>query len=217
MSTTQYALVSRAARERILQLEAENSSLRAELRHSLEVVECLRREYAGSAQQSSFMIHELREATTTLEAENERLTLLVPSCRRFIESVVNQAAEWRTGPAQLEPPLWDFMCELYAYGTEQLCAIDSLTLGDAKWFPTAANITALPEPLRRYIHDLETRCDPSGDIAALTLTRDQNIQLQAENERLRSELSAAQHEAAGLDARARHAEDELERVKENGT
>ena len=32
------------------------------------------------------------------------------------------------------------------------------------WLPTAANINALPEPLRRYIHDLETRADPAGDV-----------------------------------------------------
>jgi len=31
------------------------------------------------------------------------------------------------------------------------------------WRPTADSINALPQPLRRYIHDLETRCDPAGD------------------------------------------------------
>ena len=44
--------------------------------------------------------------------------------------------------------------------------------------PTPANINALPEPIRRYIHDIETRCDPAGDVAALTLTKDQNRQLE---------------------------------------
>lgn len=30
------------------------------------------------------------------------------------------------------------------------------------WTPTAANINALPLPLRRFIHDLETMADPAG-------------------------------------------------------
>jgi hypothetical protein len=30
------------------------------------------------------------------------------------------------------------------------------------WLPTVDNINALPEPLRRYIHDLETMADPAG-------------------------------------------------------
>lgn len=30
------------------------------------------------------------------------------------------------------------------------------------WTPTPANINALPEPLRAYIHDLSTNCDPAG-------------------------------------------------------
>jgi len=28
------------------------------------------------------------------------------------------------------------------------------------WSPTASNVNALPEPLRGYIHQLETVCDP---------------------------------------------------------
>lgn len=30
------------------------------------------------------------------------------------------------------------------------------------WAPTAAAINALPDPLRRFIHDIETNCDPAG-------------------------------------------------------
>ena len=39
--------------------------------------------------------------------------------------------------------------------------------------------------LRQYIHDLETRCDPAGDIAALTFAKDQVRQLEASNRMLR--------------------------------
>ena len=35
------------------------------------------------------------------------------------------------------------------------------------WSPTPANINALPNPLRRYIHDLKTICDPAGDVAEM--------------------------------------------------
>ena len=35
------------------------------------------------------------------------------------------------------------------------------------WDPTAENINALPEPLRVYIHDLNTVCDPAGDVREL--------------------------------------------------
>lgn len=58
------------------------------------------------------------------------------------------------------------------------------------WTPTAANVNALPEPVRRYIHDIETRCDPAGDVAALTLARDQIRQLEASNRQLRDARSA---------------------------
>jgi hypothetical protein len=53
------------------------------------------------------------------------------------------------------------------------------------WLPTSANINALPEGVRNYIHDLETRCDPAGDVVALTLLRAQEYALQQELTRTR--------------------------------
>ena len=41
------------------------------------------------------------------------------------------------------------------------------------WKPTPDNINSLPEPIRQYIADLETMCDPAGIIAENTLLRDQ--------------------------------------------
>jgi hypothetical protein len=41
------------------------------------------------------------------------------------------------------------------------------------WLPTADNINTLPDPVRRYIHDIETRCDPTGDIQTIACLRDQ--------------------------------------------
>jgi hypothetical protein len=40
------------------------------------------------------------------------------------------------------------------------------------WLPTAENINALPEPIRAYIHDLEMRGDPAGDVRARILAED---------------------------------------------
>jgi hypothetical protein len=34
----------------------------------------------------------------------------------------------------------------------------------ASCYPTAAEINALPEKFQRYIHDLVSRCDKSGDV-----------------------------------------------------
>jgi hypothetical protein len=47
------------------------------------------------------------------------------------------------------------------------------------WLPTPANINALPEPIRKYIHNLETLCDPAGIVTQNTLARDRKTQLVA--------------------------------------
>lgn len=41
------------------------------------------------------------------------------------------------------------------------------------WLPTPENVNELPEGVRQYVHDLVARCDPAGDVAALTGLRDQ--------------------------------------------
>ncbi len=40
------------------------------------------------------------------------------------------------------------------------------------FIPDSAHINALPEPIRRYIHDLETQCDPAGLVRENTIARD---------------------------------------------
>jgi hypothetical protein len=47
------------------------------------------------------------------------------------------------------------------------------------WIATAENINKLPDPVRRYIHDLETRCDPAGELRILVLCQDTVRQLAA--------------------------------------
>jgi hypothetical protein len=45
--------------------------------------------------------------------------------------------------------------------------------------PTAEYINALPEPLRRWIMELETKCDPAGDLQRAVLAEDLCRQLEA--------------------------------------
>lgn len=53
------------------------------------------------------------------------------------------------------------------------------------WTPTAANINALPLPLRRYIMDLETHRDPQATLQQLYECRQQERAVTAMVERLR--------------------------------
>jgi hypothetical protein len=41
------------------------------------------------------------------------------------------------------------------------------------WLPTSENINALPRPVRKYIHDLHTNCDPAGMVRENVLLREQ--------------------------------------------
>jgi hypothetical protein len=48
----------------------------------------------------------------------------------------------------------------------------------ADWTPTAANKNRLPKPLRDYISDLETLCDPAGIVRENTMLKQENRALQ---------------------------------------
>ena len=64
-------------------------------------------------------------------------------------------------------------------------------MGEARWMPTAEAINALPDGLRHYIHDLESRADPAGDCARATLAEDAR-------DRLASLLTSQRAEIAQL-------------------
>lgn len=57
--------------------------------------------------------------------------------------------------------------------------------------PTSAEINALPARVRTFIHDLETRCDPAGDVQRLAALRDSLDGLMAVHEELRAERDTA--------------------------
>ncbi len=42
----------------------------------------------------------------------------------------------------------------------------------AACYPSPDEINALPEKVQLYIHDLETRCDKSGDVQTIALPRE---------------------------------------------
>ena len=58
----------------------------------------------------------------------------------------------------------------------------------AACYPSADEINALPEKFRRYIHDLETRCDKSGDVQTIALLREDREALQKRVEELEAEV-----------------------------
>jgi len=62
--------------------------------------------------------------------------------------------------------------------------VDRLT----NFSPTAAQVNALPEKLRDYIHGLETICDPSRVLAALVRARKSIEALTKQNQELTEEL-----------------------------
>ncbi len=77
----------------------------------------------------------------------------------------------------------------------EFLATEAAIAGGEGWVPTAENVNALPEGIRRYVHDLETRCDPAHDV--------QKMALQADTIR-------------GLDAKVRELEAQLASVRRKG-
>jgi hypothetical protein len=60
----------------------------------------------------------------------------------------------------------------------------------ASWLPTPDAIDTLPLPLRKFIHDLQTRADPSGEVAELTIARETCRALSLRVEELEREIAA---------------------------
>jgi hypothetical protein len=58
----------------------------------------------------------------------------------------------------------------------------------ASIYPSADEINALPEKFRQYIHDLETRCDKSGDVQTIALLREDRDALRRRVEELEAEV-----------------------------
>lgn len=61
------------------------------------------------------------------------------------------------------------------------------------WKPTSANIGALPDPLRRYIHDLESRVDSGADVQTIAML---NVQIEELQKLLAHERRQNRHRPA---------------------
>src|SRR5215470_1146963 len=68
----------------------------------------------------------------------------------------------------LMPSVVRFMLQAFL----EIDATEAATAGGEGWLPTAENVNALPEGIRRYIHDLERRYDPAHDAQKISLQAD---------------------------------------------
>src|SRR5215472_3382067 len=66
--------------------------------------------------------------------------------------------------------------------------------GGEGWLPTAENVNALPEGIRRYVHDIETRYDPAHDVQKMALQADTIRGLDAKVQELEAELASVRRE-----------------------
>lgn len=110
------------------------------------------------------------------------------ACWRYRNSLGEVVSEWVDG----EPPQ-----KLYDLCGQEItdCTIEvAYTAPPAErvkvpdnWYPTPENVNTLPQPLRDYVHRLETECDPSGTVNENALLREQTRQLGAMIDRLKRE------------------------------
>jgi hypothetical protein len=63
----------------------------------------------------------------------------------------------------------------------------------ASIYPTADEINALPEKFRKYIHDIETRYDKTGDVQTIALLREDRDALQRRVEELEAQIELMTH------------------------
>jgi len=72
----------------------------------------------------------------------------------------------------------------------EIDATEVAIAGGEGWLPTAANVNALPEGIRHYIHDLETRSDPVHDVQKMALQADTIRALAAKVRELEAALAS---------------------------
>src|SRR5215813_10599997 len=65
----------------------------------------------------------------------------------------------------LMPSVVRFMLQAFL----EIYATEAAVAGGEGWLPTVENVNALPEGIRRYVHDLETRCDPTHEVQKMAL------------------------------------------------
>src|SRR5262249_22335329 len=86
----------------------------------------------------------------------------------------------------LMPSVVRFMLQAFL----EIDATEAAIAGGEGWLPTAENVNALPEGGRRYVRDLETRCDPAHDMQKMALQADTIGGLDARVRELEAELAS---------------------------
>jgi len=86
----------------------------------------------------------------------------------------------------LMPSVVRFMLQAFL----EIDATEAAVAGGEGWLPTAENVNALPEGIRRYVHDLETRCDPTHEVQKMALQADIIRGLDARVRELEAELAS---------------------------
>jgi len=69
-------------------------------------------------------------------------------------------------------------------------ATEAAVAGGEGWLPTPENVNALPEGIRRYVRDLEPRCDLAGDVQKMAIQADTIYRLDAKVRELEAELAS---------------------------
>lgn len=72
------------------------------------------------------------------------------------------------------------------------------------WEATVEAINALPDPVRRYIFQLETRCDPSGEVRYNMQLLDVQRELISSNRMLRDSLDGCAQQVANMQLELRN-------------
>src|SRR5215471_17675226 len=88
----------------------------------------------------------------------------------------------------LMPSIVRFMLQAFL----EIDATDATVAGGEGWLPTAENVNALPDGIRRYIYDLQTRCDPAHDVQKMALQAATIRGLDAKVRELEAELASMQ-------------------------
>lgn len=81
---------------------------------------------------------------------------------------------------------------------------------------TSAEINALPDHLRSFVHDLETRCDPAGDTRRLRLVEDENRMLRNKVQELNREIADMERSVEHYKADIMLLEKDLDTLKKVG-
>jgi hypothetical protein len=97
------------------------------------------------------------------------------------------------GPHESTSTLWCNECgaDVGTINTGILNDLVTLALATEmdRFVPDADHINALPGPLRKFIHDLETRADPAGDVAEIAMLKDNNLALWTRVQELESQVA----------------------------